>query len=154
MGLLSFLQKKEDFFTAEQKQQVAAAIAAAEKRTSGEIRVYVESRCKYVDPLDRAADVFRALKMHETAQRNAALVYIAYKDHQLAVFGDEGIHQKTGQQFWNDAVRLMLRDFNSNNYGEGIASVVTAIGQALQTHFPYDGATDTNELPDDIVFGR
>jgi uncharacterized membrane protein len=154
VGLLSFLQKKEDFFTAEQKQQVATAIAAAEKRTSGEIRVYVESRCRYVDPLDRAAEVFRVLKMHETAQRNAVLVYIAFKDHQLAVLGDEGIHQKTGQQFWNDAVRLMLRDFNSANYGDGIAGVVTAIGQALQTHFPYDGTTDANELPDDIVFGR
>ncbi len=151
---LRSLFKKKDIFSAEEKEQVVEAIKSAEKRTSGEIRVYIESHCKYVDPLDRAAEIFYTLKMNETAQRNAALVYIAFKDHQLAVLGDEGIHQKTGQQFWNDAVRQMLQHFNGEHYATGIATVVTTIGEVLHTWFPYDGDSDQNELPDDIVFGR
>ncbi len=130
------------------------AIQRAERETSGEIRVFVESRCRFVDPLDRAAEVFAGLKMEETAARNAVLVYVALKDRQLALFGDKGIHQKVGGVFWNDKVKVILSHFNKSNYAEGIVRVVGEIGIALRSHFPYDKNTDTNELPDDIIYGR
>jgi len=82
-------------------QQIVAAIGQAERQTSGEIRVFVESRCRFVNPLDRAAEVFTGLKMDQTAQRNAVLVYVALKDRQLALYGDKGIHEKVGDAFWN-----------------------------------------------------
>ena len=72
----------------------------------------------------------------------------------LSVFADEGIYQKAGAPFWNTAVTGMLQHFNMNDYGKGIAFVVTEIGNTLQTHFPYASSTDKNELPDDIVFGK
>lgn len=153
MALSSLFAKKMLLNEGEQSA-VVEAIRSSERRTSGEIRVYVESRCKFVDPLDRALEVFQSLKMEATAYRNAVLVYVAIKDRQLAVYADEGIYKKAGAPFWNDAVAAMLRHFNKNNYGEGIVSVVTEIGNALQSNFPYDGTTDKNELPDDIVFGR
>ncbi len=149
-----FRKKAVDFFSDEEKQLVVSAIQSAERRTSGEIRVYIESKCRFVNPLDRAIELFSQLNMQNTAQRNAVLVYVAMKDRQLAVFGDEGIHQKVGDVFWNQAVKEMLLHFNSKNYAQGISGIVTQIGEALQAHFPYDAATDTNELPDDIVFGR
>jgi uncharacterized membrane protein len=154
LGLLSFFQRKEtEFFSEQEKELIVSAIKAAELRTSGEIRLYVESKCEYVDAIDRAIEIFTALKMHETADRNAVLVYIALKDHQLAIFGDEGIHQKVGTQFWNAEVAKMLKHFNKSNYAEGIAEVVKDVGEVLVHHFPYDRTTDKNELPDDIVFG-
>jgi len=148
------LFKKKPLFNEEQQQVIVEAIQAAEKCTSGEIRVYVESRCKYVDPLDRAAEVFAALNMQRTTARNGVLVYVALKDRQLAILGDQGIHQKVGQEFWNRQVRDILAHFNKADYAGGIASVVTAIGHALEAHFPHDRSNDTNELPDDIVFGK
>ena len=39
-----------------------------------------------------------------TEERNGVLVYVAVKDHQLAVFGDVGIHRKVGNEFWNKEV--------------------------------------------------
>jgi len=146
--------RKPAFFAAAEQQQIVAAIKAAEQQTSGEIRVFVESRCRYVDPLDRAAEVFLGLKMEKTAARNGVLVYVATKDRQLALFGDHGIHEKVGNEFWNREVGIILSHFNRSSYGEGIAQVVTAIGEALRLHFPYDKDTDSNELPDDIVFGK
>jgi uncharacterized membrane protein len=92
--------------------------------------------------------------MEATAQRNAVIVYVAMRDRQLAVYGDEGIHQKVGEAFWTEIVQKMLQEFNSKNYAVGIAEVVSEIGKALQHHFPYDAVTDINELPDDIVFGK
>src|SRR5690348_5587175 len=93
-------QKKKAFFSEEENKQLVDAIQKAEQQTSGEVRVYVESKCKYVDALDRAQEIFVSLKMHETELRNATLVYVAVKDRQAAVFGDEGIHQKVGGQYW------------------------------------------------------
>lgn len=153
MALLSFLAKKP-LLSAPDTTLVVDAIRASEKKTSGEIRVYVESRCKFVDSLDRASQIFYSLKMEETDFRNAVLVYIAIKDHQLAVFADEGIYHKAGAAFWNAAVKNMLLHFNSNDYGAGISWIVTEIGNTLQSHFPYNSSTDKNELPDDIVFGK
>ncbi len=149
-----FRKKATDLFSTEEKQLITSAIQSAEHRTSGEVRVYVESKCSYMNALDRAVEIFNKLKMHETAQRNAVLVYVALKDRQLAVYGDKGIHEKVGDVFWNEAVKKMLSHFNANNYAKGIAHVIEEIGEALQSHFPYDAKTDINELPDDIVFGR
>ena len=92
--------------------------------------------------------------MDNTEQRNAVLVYVAIKDRQLAVFGDDGIHKKVGNEYWNRVVGEMLASFNSNNYGEGISNCVIQIGDALKTHFPFNRESDKNELPDEIVFGR
>jgi uncharacterized membrane protein len=150
---MAILTRKPLFNDAEQ-QQIVTAIQAAEHRTSGEIRVYVESRCRYVNPLHRAAEIFAGLNMEKTAARNGVLVYVALKDRQLALFGDEGINLKVGSAFWNEQVRNILGHFNKADYAGGIARVVTEIGAALQKHFPYDKGTDKNELPDDIVFGR
>ena len=148
------LFKKERFFSKEENELIVQAIRNAEKQTSGEVRVFVESKCRFIDPLDRALEIFAKLKMQNTAQRNAVLVYVAIKDRQLAVYGDTGIHQKTGDDYWKAAVNNMVSHFNKENYAEGIANCVTMIGKALQEHFPYDKDLDKNELPDEIIFGK
>jgi uncharacterized membrane protein len=147
-------QKKEEFFSQEEKQQLVNAIQEAERQTSGEVRVYVESKCRYVNALDRAAEIFYQLKMHETDQRNATLIYVAVKDKQTAVFGDEGIHQKVGAKYWQDEVVKMLQHFKQQQLADGICLAIADLGQALKFYFPYNRDTDKNELPDEIVFGR
>jgi uncharacterized membrane protein len=149
-----FRKKANDFFSAEEKEKILSAIQKSEQTTSGEIRVYVENHCRFVDAIDRAAEVFYSLKMNQTEYHNATLVYVALKDRQMAVFGDEGIYSKTGKEFWNEALKKMMKNFNKENYAQGITEVVEQIGAALAHHFPYDASTDKNELPDDIVFGK
>jgi uncharacterized membrane protein len=153
MAIFSFGRKKE-YFSHTEQQSILEAIRQAEQKTSGEIRIYVEDRCRYVDPLDRAAEIFWGLKMDMTKDRNGVLVYVAMRDHQFAVLADQGIHQKVGQEFWNREVELMKGHFRRAAPAEAILSVVKDVGSALQTHFPYDRGTDKNELPDDIVFGH
>ena len=148
------LFKRKPLLSQEENQQIVKAIQEAELNTSGDIRVYLESRCKFMDPLDRAKEVFAQLKMGNTEKRNGVLLYIALKDRQLAVFGDAGIHEKTGEEYWQQAVNLMVSHFNKENYVEGICACVKEIGDDLKDYFPYDKDTNRNELPDDIVFGR
>jgi len=147
-------KKKKEFFAEEEKVLIVEAIQKSEQRTSGEVRVFIESHCRYVDPLDRAAEVFVNLKMDATEERNGTLVYIAVKDRQAAVLGDEGIHKKVGQKYWEEEVNKMMLLFKEKNLAHGLVQCITDIGEVLHQHFPYNRETDKNELPDDIVFGR
>lgn len=149
-----FGKKQKEYFTPADKDAIVAAIQKAEQRTSGEIRIYVESNCELVNPVHRAKEIFYQLKMDQTASRNGVLLYLAMEDHQLAVFGDEGIHQKVGHAFWLKEVEMMLAEFREKHFIEGICHIIEDIGEALVSHFPYDGTTDKNELPDEIVFGK
>jgi len=148
------LFRRKEFFTDEEKQNIVNAVRDAEQRTSGEVRVFVERHCRYVNAIDRAVEIFENLQMQKTELRNATLVYVAIKDRQLAVFGDEGIHQKVGNEYWANEVMKMINAFNRDNIAEGIRQCVLNIGEALAMHFPYNRSTDKNELPDDIVFGK
>jgi uncharacterized membrane protein len=155
MALLDFLKPKpKDIFSDAEEQLIVEAVRNAERRTSGEVRVFIESHCRFVDAIDRAAEIFFTLKMDQTELKNATLVYVAVKDKQMAVFGDEGIHNKVPAAFWNDSVTKMLAHFTTNHLPQGIIAAIKDIGEALYLHFPYDSDTDRNELPDDIVFGK
>lgn len=149
-----FSSKPQHFFSDQEHQQIVSTIAEVEKQTSGEIRIFIESHCRFVDPLDRAKEVFYGLKMDKTELHNGVLVYIAMKDHQLAVYGDEGIHRKVGSDFWKEEVGKMLSAFGARKRIEGITELIKSIGTALRVHFPYIPGLDKNELPDDIVFGK
>jgi uncharacterized membrane protein len=153
VGIFNFLSRPRNFFSREENAVIVDAIREAERRTSGEVRVYVESKCRFVDPIDRAAEIFFGLQMEKTDHRNGVLVYVAIKDKQLAVFGDEGIHRKVGNEFWRAEVAKMLSHFSNSNHASGISQIVLDIGEALKSHFPFE-REDKNELPDEIVFGR
>ena len=153
MAIFSFFKTKA-FFSEQDQARIVEAIRIAEKETSGEIRLYVESKNRFMDPLDRAKEVFLQLKMQDTADRNAVLLYIAMKHHELALFGDEGIHQKVGADYWNNAVKNMIAQFANQHIADGIEQCVLQIGQTLKETFPYNSSTDKNELPDDLVFGK
>ncbi|MGN6267948.1 MAG: TPM domain-containing protein [Ginsengibacter sp.] len=146
--------KKKPFFTEEQNEKIVNAIRDAEMQTSGEVRIFVENRCKYVDALDRAKQLFDNLEMGRTELRNGVLFYIAIKDRQLAIYADEGIHKAAGPDYWKNSVKDILSVFSKENTTEGIIASISKIGQALKTYFPYEKEIDKNELPDEIVFGK
>jgi uncharacterized membrane protein len=148
------LFKKKNLLSLPEEEQIVNAIRLAEKNTSGEIRVYVESRCRFVDPVDRAIEIFFGLKMEKTDDHNGVLIYVALKDRQLAIYGDEGIHMKVGKEFWQNAVKQMLMHFNKENHVTGICETVLTIGRTLEKEFPFEPTDDKNELPDAIVFGK
>lgn len=152
MALFS-IDKRKQFFTSAQQQQMVEAIQLAEKNTSGEVRFFVESKCKYIDPVDRAKEIFFNLKMDQTKDRNAVLLYMAMDDHQLALFADEGIYQRVGSQYWNDEVKKIIAHFTKDDYTGGVCHIISDIGDALKKEFPYE-SSDKNELPDEIIFGN
>lgn len=154
MKIFNFLTaKKQSFFNAEEEKRMVEAIRFAEIQTSGEIRLFVESKCRFVNPVDRAIELFGELNMHKTKDRNGVLLYIAIKDRQMAIWGDEGIHERLGQEFWQKEVSEILSEFHQQHYVDGICKILGDIGIALKQNFPYE-REDINELSDLIIFGK
>ena len=148
------LFKKKDFFTVEENERIVSAIRQAEKRTSGEVRIFIETKNPLVDPLERAAYIFSKLKMEETDHRNAVLLYMATKHKELALYGDKGIHEKVGTAYWQQEVKMMMQHFSENHLVDGIVKCLNDIGETLAEKFPYIPTEDKNELPDEIIFGK
>jgi len=142
----------KEFLTESDKKMIVDAIKEAELNTSGEIRVHIESRCKG-NVLDRAAYVFKKLKMNKTKLRNGVLFYLAYKDRKFAILGDAGINRKVPENFWDDIKEKMAEKFKEGKFAEGIAEGIKESGIQLKKHFPYQ-SDDVNELSDEISFGK
>ena len=124
------------FLTRGEKKRIAAAIAEAERRTAGSIQVHVIGRMGKRDPLELAEKTFHALGLHKTPGRNGVLILISHLDHRFAIWGDEGIHSKSGQHLWDRAAQTLRAHFAERRYAEGIEACVRDIGQELARHFP------------------
>ncbi len=142
-----------NFLSKEEEKTIISAIKEAEMNTSGEVRVHIEPKCKAEDAISRAKEVFVELGMHKTDLKNGVIIYVATKDHKLAVWGDEGIHNKVGQAFWEDEINLMKKYFQANDYESGLRDAILMVGHKLKEFFPYQ-KDDVNELSDDISYGE
>lgn len=147
--------KQKPLLSAEVQEHIVQAIRAAEAQTTGELRVFVEPHCAYVEALERAREVFKELAMEKTERRNAVLIYVAIRDRQFAIFGDEAIYSKAGgPQFWEGAATILQQQLRAGHLAAGLRACIEALGAALAQHFPYDPSIRKNELPDEIVFGK
>jgi len=143
--------KTKEFVHSLDDQQIASAIAEAEKRTSGEIRVFV-SESAIVDPVLEAEKHFVRLDMMKTSQRNGVLIFFAPLSQKFAVVGDEGVHKRCGQTFWEHIIEDMRPLLKKNQFTEAIVHAVHEIGAALAKEFP-PIADDKNELPNRVERG-
>jgi uncharacterized membrane protein len=128
---------------------VREAIEAAERRTSGEIRVSVAPW--FWGSVERAAErAFVRLAMTETAEQNGVLFFLVPSRQSFVVRGDTGIHARVGQAFWDELAGAMSAYFRRGEFTQGLIFGIGAAAEQLAVHFPYDAKRDVNELPDDV----
>jgi len=149
---MTVTMKAESFFTQEQKDIIVHAIEAAEKQTSGEIRVYIENNCKG-SVLDRAAYLFKLLDMFNTKGRNGVLFYLSVARKEFAVLGDTGINAKVPEGFWDSVRDILQESFGEGDFTGGLSKGIDRIGEKLKGFFPWQ-SEDKNELSDAITFGE
>ncbi len=132
-------------------KRLVAAIGEAEDRTSGEIRIFVSHK-KCSDPMAAAMEQFEKLGMAKTRERNGVLLFIAPRSRNFAIFGDQGIHEKCSDAFWQELAALMKAAFKEGRLTDGLVNTVQRAGTLLAGHFPRQD-DDRNELPNEIVRG-
>lgn len=146
------------FLDAEDFDVITDAIFAAEARTSGEIRVHLERRVPRArggepgDTLARARAVFHHLEMHRKSKRHGVLIYLAVEDRKLAIIGDEGIHQRVGDDYWARVRDLMVHHLKRGAPRQAIVEAVAEIGRGLAEHFPLR-ADDPPPAMNDLTVG-
>lgn len=145
------MSKTEDFLTKADEQEIVQAIMEAENNTSGEIRVHLEEQTDK-PPLQRAQEVFFALEMQNTKERNGVLIYVATASKKFAIVGDEGINRVVETDFWDCTKDTMVANFQKNQYKEGLIQGILKAGERLKLYFPYQ-EDDVNELPNEISRG-
>ena len=128
---------------------IVEAIAAAERKTSGEIRVCVSHR-RRDDALAAAQRRFQKLGMERTRQRNAVLIFFVPRTRQFAVWGDIGVHARCGDDFWSGIVGEMTPLLKEGRFTDSVVLAVRRMGELLASHFPPE-PEDRNELPDKVV---
>lgn len=132
--------------------QIKEAIQNAEHQTSGEICVSIASF--FWGNAEKAAEqAFARLGMTQTKQRNGVLLFVVPSRHKLIVLGDRGIHEKVGAEFWQHIVAVVTERFRARDFTDGLIKAIAEIGAQLSLHFPYNAASDVNELPNEIDFG-
>ena len=140
--------KARDFLEKIRNDDIVAAIQAAEKKTSGEIRVFI-SRQEVEDPVAAAQREFIRLGMTKTRHQNGVLIYVAPRARKFAVIGGKGVHEQCGEQFWKDLTAEMSQHFRESHFTRGLIHGVKKAGELLAQHFPC-APGDKNELPDKI----
>lgn len=138
------------FLSEAESARINSAIKEAESKTSGEIKVLMARHC-WGKIEAKAAKIFRELGLDKTKERNCVLILFIVTNREFLIHGDQGIHEKVGQEFWNDIRDKMTVAFKQDEFGEGISQGVCIIGERLSQYFPYQ-RDDTDEISNEIVY--
>ena len=126
---------------------IVDAIARAESRTSGEIRVYISHRT-IADAVKAAQIRFDKLGLRKHKHRNCVLIYLAPKSRVFAVIGDTAVHEKCGDGFWREVTTTMEEHLGKDSPTTAVVHAVEKVGELLAAHFPPHGH---HKMRDDFV---
>lgn len=121
---------------------VEQAVGAAEQRTSGQIRVAIETALELPHlwsgrtPRERALDVFGELRVWDTELANGVLIYVLMADRDVEIVADRGAAARIPDTEWEAVCRLMEEHFRAGRFEQGAVAGVAAAGALLERHFP------------------
>lgn len=138
------------FLSDEELSRIKAKIAGAEKLTSAEIKLVIAKQC-WTDIRRKALHILKKYNLSETHGRNCVLILLVMTNREFLIYGDQGIHEKVGQNFWDEVRETMVSAFNKNEIGEGLCLGIHLIGEKLAPFFPHK-EDDENEISNDIIF--
>lgn len=131
---------------------VMRAIHEAEHGTTGEIRVSV-STFFWGDVRKAAEKAFVRLGMTRTRHRNGVLLFVVPSRKRFVILGDEAIHARVGQEFWDGVAKAMSGFFKKGDFTGGLVHGIAEAGRQLALHFPSAVEHGHDELPDEVDFG-
>jgi len=138
------------FLSEAESARIHSAIKDAEGKTSAEIRLVIARHC-WTNIKAKASKIFKQLGLDKTKERNCVLILFVVTNREFIIYGDQGIHEKVGQGFWDDIRDRMVAAFREDRFGDGICRGVNLIGEKLARYFPHQ-KDDIDEISNEIVY--
>jgi uncharacterized membrane protein len=129
------MMRAKHFLNQINEGQVVAALARVERTTHARIRVFVSHR-RHRDVLHAAQAEFARLGMDRTQGADGVLIYLAPRQQGLAVIGGKAIHERCGDEFWQQVTAEMAGHFRGAAYTSGVVHGIQRAGAMLAEHFP------------------
>lgn len=141
-----------DIFSFKDIKTIEKAVTKAEALTSAEIKPVIINYC-WGNLHLKARQIFEKYDLHKTQNRNAVMILIVVKNRELLIFGDEGITQKAGLDFWIETKDKMIDFFRKNEFLEGLLYGIDKAGEKLAEFFPVT-AENANELSNEVIYEK
>jgi uncharacterized membrane protein len=112
------------------------ALAAVEQVSLGKVYVYVSHR-HIDDALARARRRFQRLglaRIHD--HRASVLIYLAPHSHKFAIVGDDAIHERCGDVYWNELATQLSGDLKAGDVMQALLNAIGSLKVTLAEHFP------------------
>jgi len=116
------------------EDKIRSAIDTVEVATSGKIEVVLASH--FHGNIGRGAQHAFRTNLGKLAHRNGILFFVVPSRREFLVWGDEAIHKKVGQQFWDQVVAAVRDKFKTGDLTGGLVHGIELAGQELARHFP------------------
>ena len=133
----------------EELDRLSVKIAAAEQLTSAELCVVI-TRSSWLGIRNKARKLFLKYGLDKTTQRNAVMILVDTRSRELLIYGDDGVHQRVDEAFWNDVRDAMLEELRAGRLADALATGIRRVGEKLALLFPAD-ANDRNEITHDVI---
>ena len=140
-------------FPASTLAAIEAAIRAAEREHSGEIRFAIEGclhfqrlRARH-DARHRALELFSKLRVWDTAHNNGVLIYLLLADRDIQIVADRGFGGRVAAAEWEAVSPCMEAELRAGQFEAGALAGIRRASALIARHFPW-APGDRNELPD------
>jgi uncharacterized membrane protein len=117
------------------RKRIRAAIDSVETSTTGHIAVRILPHLGS-DPVANAKLQLQEARLHHHPHRNSVVFVVAPQTRQFAVYGDEAVHRKVGDEYWSRLVGAMTGRFKSGNLTDALVDGIEHVGEQLRLHFP------------------
>jgi uncharacterized membrane protein len=114
------------------------------------VKVIVTNFC-WGNLLQKAQKIFEKHNLHLTEKRNGVMILLIVKNRELLIYGDKGINEAVGENFWVDTKDKMIEMFKGNLVAEGVVAGIEDIGAKLVEFFPVE-KDDVNELCNKVIY--
>ncbi len=138
--------------TPDEETFIEEKIAEVEMKTSAELKVIIVNY-SWGSVIEKAQKLFEKHDLHQTEQRNAVMIMLVVKNRELLIYGDKGINEAVGDDFWVDTKNKMISSFKVGHMKEGFADGIEDIGAKLKEFFPYQ-SDDVNEISNEIIYEK
>ena len=149
-----FAPSVRKLFPQDSLHRIADAIAAGERRHTGEVMFAVEAQLspgevlRKVDARERAMGAFARLRTWDTEANNGVLIYLLLADHRIEIVADRGLAGRVDAAQWRQVCATIEQGMRSGQPEAAVIAGVEAVSALLAQHYPQNGdRPDVDELP-------